>query len=149
MRATVYVRLSVAALAFLVLMPLPPCSRAASSDIETLYQDILQLDAAGRHDEALSQAKRLERLARNRFGPNHASYAYALGIEAWMLDEAGQTGDAEDLYLRALKLFGRTEGGDSMHIPQFLHRLGRMYRRIGRLPTAEQAYRLAVAIYEK
>ena len=117
--------------------------------IETVYQQILQLDAAGRHDEALSQARLLERLARARFGQNHASYAYALGVEAWMLDADGQIEAADDLYQRALTLFGKTEGAKSEHIPQFLMRLGKMYRRVGRLPAAEQAFRLTVAIYEK
>src|SRR4051794_4366723 len=101
MGETICVRLGILVFALFAIAA-TPSSRAASSDLEEVYQNILQLDAAGRHDEALSEARHLEKLARARFGQNHASYAYALGVEATMLDAAGQTDAADELYQRAL-----------------------------------------------
>src|SRR5947199_5396478 len=103
MGAVAGARWGILALAILAIAATPLSPLAASSDIETVYQNVLRLDAAGQHDEALSEARYLEKLARARYGPNHARYAYALAVEAWMLDAAEQTDAADNLYQRALK----------------------------------------------
>jgi tetratricopeptide (TPR) repeat protein len=126
----------------------PLADAAGTPDLDSVYQSIVQLDAARRHDEALAQAKRLEQLARARFGTNNSSYAYALGVEAWMLEDAGKTSDAEALYIRAVNLFGMTEGVRSDHVGAFLGRLAKMYMHLGRFPEGEKAFRMALAIYE-
>src|SRR3981081_2202329 len=124
MGAVADARWGILALAILAIVATPLRPLAASSDLETVYQSVLRLDAAGQHDEALSEARHLEELARARYGPNHARYAYALAVEAWMRAAAGQRDTADHFYQRALKLFAKTEGGASEHIPQSLLRLG-------------------------
>lgn len=129
-----------------------PVTTAAASqgeDLNAIYHRVLELEEAGKYDEALALARRLKGRIAASLGENSESYATVLVAEADLASRLGGTVEAEALYRRAIDIIDAAFGPEDSALAYPVQRLAMLLRTQRRYADAEPLYRRAVAIQEK
>ncbi|WP_437586062.1 tetratricopeptide repeat protein [Sorangium sp. So ce1000] len=127
-----------------VAAPTGPLEEAAR-----LHARVVELERAGRYDEAIPLARRALDLRENALGPEHPDVAQSLHSLARLLQAKGDYTAAEPLYRRALAIREKVLGSEHLEVAQSLHSLARLLHARGDYAAAEPLYRRALAIREK
>jgi tetratricopeptide (TPR) repeat protein len=122
---------------------------APGRELRTLNQQIRQLVAAGKHDDAFPLADRYVALARQAHGEEHSEFANALGWLGVIYRAQRRYAEAEPLLQRALAVRERADGPDHPAVRGGLSALAGVYRAQSRFAEAEPLYKRALAIAEK
>jgi tetratricopeptide (TPR) repeat protein/CHAT domain-containing protein len=142
-----------AALIGFVVCSVSACSITAmarpGANVDSLGQQVEQLDVAGKYAEAAEVAKRELALAESQFGPNHPKVANALADLGGVYVHQGRYAEAEPLYKRALAIDEKALGPGHADIGRDLNNLAALYHVQGRHAEAEPLYKRALAIDEK
>jgi CHAT domain-containing protein/tetratricopeptide (TPR) repeat protein len=127
----------------------PTAGAQSSDDLDTLYQQGLQLYQAGKYTEATELAKRGLALAERQFGADHPKFVKWLSYLGALYEAQGRYAEAEPLMTRALAIDQKALGPDHPDIGTDLNNLAEVYRDQGRYAEAEPLYKRALAIGEK
>ncbi|WP_437841990.1 tetratricopeptide repeat protein [Sorangium sp. So ce1153] len=110
---------------------------------------IVELERAGRYDEALPLARRALELREQALGPEHPDVATSLDSLAALLWAKGDYAAAEPLYRRALAILEKALGPEHPDVAESLNNLAGLLQVRGDYTAAEPLYRRALAIREK
>ncbi|WP_437841988.1 tetratricopeptide repeat protein [Sorangium sp. So ce1153] len=110
---------------------------------------IVELERAGRYDEALPLARRALELREQALGPEHPDVAQSLNSLAGLLQAKGDYAAAEPLYHRALAIREKALGAEHPDVAQSLNDLAALFYAKGDYAAAEPLFRRALTIWEK
>ncbi|HTN85194.1 MAG TPA: CHAT domain-containing tetratricopeptide repeat protein [Sorangium sp.] len=125
---------------------------AASGPLEEAEQlngRAVELEQAGRYDEAIPLARRALELRERALGSEHPHVAISLNNLAWLLQTKGDYAAAEPLFRRALAISERALGPEHPSVAIALNNLALLLKAKGDYATAEPLHRRALAIREK
>ncbi len=108
-----------------------------------------ELYKAGKYAEAITFAKRAEKLSKKVLGPNHKDYATVLKLLALIYGGQGRYAEAEQLYKRVLAITKKTLGPEHPRVAVGLNNLATLYDDQGRYAEAEPLHKRALTIREK
>jgi tetratricopeptide (TPR) repeat protein len=114
-----------------------------------LKRRVEQLRKAGKHDAAVSTARRSLALAEQRHGREHPSVATALTTLGGLYARLHRFPEAEQAYKRALDIREKSLGPDHPDTVASLNDLAGLYQTQGKHDLAEQYYKRALAAQEK
>ncbi|WP_437312110.1 tetratricopeptide repeat protein [Sorangium sp. So ce388] len=109
----------------------------------------MELEQAGRYDEAIPLARRALELREKALGPEHPGVAINLNSLAGLLQTKGDYAAAEPLYRRALAIQEKALGLEHPDVAQSLNDLAELLWAKGDYAAAEPLFRRALAIREK
>jgi tetratricopeptide (TPR) repeat protein len=141
----------VAFVAILALTTPGPLTSASAqpADIKTIDKAWQDHYARGNYPAALIDAQELERLAKARFGADHADYAIALNKLALVYWKQGKYSEAEGLHKRALAIREKALGANHPAVGESFNNLALVYAGQRKYGEAEELYKRALAIREK
>jgi CHAT domain-containing protein/tetratricopeptide (TPR) repeat protein len=122
---------------------------AAAQNVAAQTTKVIELERAGKFQEALSLAQKTLVDAEKARGPVHRDVAAALNNLGHVQASLGQDAEAEPLYKRALEIFEKAGGLDSPDVAPTLNNLAALYQRQDRFADAEPLFRRALAISER
>jgi tetratricopeptide (TPR) repeat protein len=114
-----------------------------------LKRRVEQLRKAGKHDAAVSTARRSLALAEQRHGREHPSVATALTTLGGLYARLHRFPEAEQAYKRALDIREKSLGPDHPDTVASLNDLAGLYQTQGKHDLAEQYYKRALAAQQK
>ena len=119
-------------------------------DRATLLHNLGGLEhSRGRYARGAAWARKGAKLREAQVGPNHPALAADLGALAALLDGQGKRDEAEQLYLRALKIFRRALGPRSYEVAVNEANLAVSLADRGLHARAEKLYRHAIDVQEE
>ncbi|WP_437841987.1 tetratricopeptide repeat protein [Sorangium sp. So ce1153] len=118
-------------------------------EAEQLNRRVVELEQAGRYDEAIPLARRALGLRERALGSEHPHVAQSLNNLAWLLQTKGDYAAAEPLYRRALAIREKALGPEHPDVATTLNSLTLLLKAKGDYAAAEQLCRRALAIREK
>ncbi len=101
---------------------------AQPTDIKAIDKAFQDHYARGNYPAAQIEAQKLERLAKARFGADHAYYAVALNKLGIAFQVRGKHTEAEGLFKRALAIREKVLGANHGDVGQSLNNLANVYR---------------------
>src|SRR5262245_60735510 len=110
---------------------------AQTGDIAAIQKSYNQLFAAGDYAAALVEAQKLEALAKQRFGTEHAVYATALHNLAVVYKEQNELAESETRHKRALAIREKLFGASHPEVAKSLNELADLYADHARYAEAE------------
>jgi tetratricopeptide (TPR) repeat protein len=125
---------------------LSPASEDA--DVETIDQQVRQLEREGRYSEAVPLAVKLLDRCEQLMGKENPATAVILDKLAKLYDAGGEYAKAEPLFQRALRIFENAPGPDDVHTAATLNNLAELYRHVGAYGKAEFLYERVLKIDE-
>lgn len=117
-----------------------------------LYDRVVELNNAGRFDEAVPLAERALAIFTNALGPEHSDVALTLNGLALLYASRGEYARAEPLYQRALAIYSKLAAQNdaaAQNVGTTLNNLAELYRNRGDYARAEPLYERALPIYLK
>ncbi|WP_437841994.1 tetratricopeptide repeat protein [Sorangium sp. So ce1153] len=133
-------------------MPKQEAAGAAQGPLEEaeqLNRRVVELEQAGRYDEAIPLARRALGLRERALGSEHPHVAQSLNNLAWLLQTKGDYAAAEPLYRRAMAIWERALGPEHPSVAIALSNLALLFKAKGDYAAAEPLHRRALAIREK
>ncbi|WP_437841993.1 tetratricopeptide repeat protein [Sorangium sp. So ce1153] len=118
-------------------------------EAERLNARVVELQQAGRYDEAIPLARSALELREEALGPEHPDVAQSLNNLALLLLAKGDHATAEPLFRRALAILEKALGPDHPGVATTLNNLALLLQAKGDHATAEPLFRRALAIREK
>jgi tetratricopeptide (TPR) repeat protein len=142
---------TVAFVAILALTTLGALATASAqpADIRAIDKAFKDHYARGNYPAAQIEAEKLERLAKVRFGANHASYAVALNKLGIVFHAQGKYSEAEGLFKRALAVREKALGANHSDVGQALNNLALVSTAQSNYSEAEGLLKRALGIREK
>ncbi|HKU08622.1 MAG TPA: tetratricopeptide repeat protein, partial [Bradyrhizobium sp.] len=122
---------------------------ASAQSISAQTNKVIELQRAGKFQQALTLAQKTLADAERLHGPVHRDVAAALSNLGQAYSALGQDSEAEPLYKRALAIFEKTGGLDTADVATLLNNLAALYQREDRLADAEPLFRRALIISER
>ena len=122
---------------------------AQPADIKAIDKAFQDHYARGNYPAAQIDAQELERLAKARFGADHAFYAVALNKLGIAFQSQGKYGEAEGLLKRALVIREKALGANHSDVGQSLHNLAYVYGAQGKYSEAEALFKRALGDQRK
>ena len=126
----------------------PVAGHAQSESLEGLKREVLQLQQAGRYQEASFVAQRALALAEGTLGSDHPQVGESLNDLAFLYAELGGYGDAEPLYMRSLAIREKALGPDHVDVAESLNNLGGLRWKQGRHGDAVMLLQRSLRILE-
>lgn len=117
-----------------------------------LYNRVVELNNAGRYDEAVPLAERALAIFTNALGPDHSDVALSLNGLALLYAARGDYSRAEPLYQRALAIYLKLSAHNdaaAKNVATTLNNLAELYKDRGEYARAEPLYQRALAICVK
>src|SRR6266542_4128941 len=130
-------------------------SRAATDIDRTLhdarkqFEEAVELQSAGKYDEALRLAERVLEIRERLLGAEHRDVPAAIDSVANIYVDRGEYVKAEPLYRRALDIREEALGKDHLDTAQSLTNLAALYYYQGKYAEAEPLFRRSLDICEK
>jgi CHAT domain-containing protein/Flp pilus assembly protein TadD len=121
----------------------------ALQEADNLYDKNVELEAAGKYDEALPLAERALDIRERILGPNHREVAAVVNSLGILYRKKGNYAKAEPLYRRSLAILEKVLRPDHPNVAVSLNNLGLLYYDISEYVKAEQLFQRSVAIWEK
>jgi CHAT domain-containing protein/Tfp pilus assembly protein PilF len=121
----------------------------ALQEADNLIKKLLELDSAGKYDEALPLTERVLEIRGKILGPDHRDVAAIISFLADLYYYKGDYAKAAPLYQRALDIFQKALGPEHPHVAASLNNLANLYVRLGDYARAEPMHQRALAIWEK
>jgi tetratricopeptide (TPR) repeat protein/CHAT domain-containing protein len=123
-------------------------------ELADLNLQIMALNKAGKHEEAVPLAERFVAVREARYAAegsaaNASSYAAALNNLAETYHQLGRYSDAASLIARSLAIREKIQGPDHPDVASVLNNLAQLYSDLGRHSEAEPLYKRALAIDER
>ena len=118
-------------------------------EARALNQQVIDLYAQGRYEEAIPRAERVLTITEKVLGPEHPNTATALSHLAMLYHDTGAYGKAEPLYQRALAIREKVRGPEHPDTATALNNLAALYEATGAYAKAEPLLQRALAISEK
>jgi tetratricopeptide (TPR) repeat protein len=143
------VRLFVAILIVLFIVPTASSQEKGSPDVEQLRKRIEGLQQEGRLADAILLAQEMVEVIKRSAGEENPTYAFGLNLLAGLYMDQGQYALAEPFYQRSLAIYEKTLGSDHPYLAVVLINLARLYGRQGRYAEAGTLCRRGLAIDEK
>ena len=103
-----------------------------------------KLQATGRYEDALKQARQVLATARRLFGEEHRDTAMSLDTVASILRKMGKFEESEQYFLQALQIIRKHRQNAPGDYAAALQNLAGLYRETGRYGESEQLYREAI-----
>jgi len=122
---------------------------ALAQNVAAQTTKVIELERAGKFQEALSLAQKTLADAEKSRGPAHRDIAAAMNNVAHVQASLGNDSEAEPLYKQALAIFEKSGGLDSPDVAPTLNNLAALYQRQDRFGDAEPLFRRALAISER
>src|SRR5262249_7220821 len=122
---------------------------AMAQNVSAQTAKIIELNRAGKFQEALTLAQKTLADAEKAHGPVHRDVAAALNNLGQVYGSLGQDSEAEPLYKRSLAIFEKVGGLDSVDVAPTLNNLAALYQRQDRFADAEPLFRRALVIRER
>ena len=97
-------------------------------EAEALNQQVVDLYARGRYEEAIPRAERALVIREKALGPEHPQTAASLNNLALLYQDAGAYGKAEPLYQRALAITEKALGPEHPQTATSLNNLAMLYQ---------------------
>lgn len=113
------------------------------------YEQSLELQRAGKYDEALPLAERVLEVRERLLGAEHHDVAAAIRVLAGIYFDRGEYVKAEPLYKRAIDIRGKGLGKDHPDTAQSLNDLAVLYRLQLKYAEAEPLLKRALDIRER
>src|SRR5271157_3721739 len=124
-------------------------SLADDEDPNALNQQVTQLIAQGKYQEAIPIAERAVEVAKRLHGLEHPDMATSLNNLAELYQVMGEYAKAEPLYQEALRIWQKILGPDHPDTATCLNNLAELYRAMGEYAKAEPLYQEALRIRQK
>jgi len=141
--------IGIAVLASALWLALPVSGQAQQNENPfELNKKASELQAVGKHAEAIPYARRALEIEEDRSGPNHPNVAILLSKLAYLYSILGRYSDAEPLYKRSLAIQENALGPDHPDVAQSLNNLASLYHTQGRYLDAEPLYQRSLVIRE-
>ncbi len=118
-------------------------------EISKLWNEIIQLQRAGKGRETLPLAQRMLALAERSFANKPAVLGPCIDFVAEAYEDRDELAKAEVIFKRALAMREKALGPDDPAVATSLENLGRVAENQGRLAEAETLVKRALAIHEK
>ena len=122
---------------------------APAQNVSAQTTKIIELERAGKFQEALSLAQKTLADAEKARGPVHRDVAAASNNLGHVLASLGRDSEVEPLYKRSLAIFQKVGGLDSPNVAPTLNNLAALYQRQDRFSDAEPLFRRALSISER
>jgi CHAT domain-containing protein/Tfp pilus assembly protein PilF len=122
---------------------------AQQGDLNTMQRRFDQLYEAGNYPAALEEAKKLEAVAKARFGTAHANYNAAIHDLALAYDGVGDYAEAEQHYEQALVMDEKLYGPQNRKLVWIINNLAIVNMYQGKYAQAEDLYKRSQAILIK
>ncbi|MEZ5820837.1 MAG: CHAT domain-containing tetratricopeptide repeat protein [Xanthobacteraceae bacterium] len=126
-----------------------PATPAPAQNVSAQTTKIIDLERAGKFQEALALAQKTLADAEKARGPVHRDVAAASNNLGHVLASLGRDSEAEPLYKRSLAIFEKVVGLDSPNVAPTLNNLAALYQRQDRFSDAEPLFRRALSISER
>ena len=133
----------------LLLAPAASAEEETGEDILLLSKQMVGLEQAGRHRDALPLARRTVELAEEELGGEHPTLAIYLDYLGMLHHAVGEGIIAEPLLQRALAIREQATGLESIAVARSLEHLATVYRALGQDAHAKELTLRSVAIREK
>ena len=134
-------------------LPHPESLIANSTDdlaeANQLYQQVEQLYAQGKYNEAIPLAERILELYQNVHGEEHPDVATSLNNLAFLYQSQGRYTEALPLYRQALEMYKRLLGEEHPDVATSLNNLALLYDNQGRYTEALPLYRQALEMRKR
>src|SRR5271165_2389450 len=124
-------------------------SLADDEDPNALNQQVTQLIAQGKYQEAIPIAERAVEVAKRLHGLEHPDMATSLNNLAELYQVMGEYAKAEPLYQEALRIWQKILGPDHPDTATCLNNLAELYRAMGEYAKAESLLQEALRIRQK
>src|SRR5271166_606778 len=124
-------------------------SLADDEDPNALNQQVTQLIAQGKYQEAVPIAERAVEVAKRLHGLEHPDMATSLNNLAELYQVMGEYAKAEPLYQEALRIWQKILGPDHPDTATCLNNLAELYRAMGEYAKAESLLQEALRIRQK
>src|SRR5271166_5521596 len=124
-------------------------SLADDEDPNALNQQVTQLIAQGKYQEAIPIAERAVEVAKRLHGLEHPDMATSLNNLAELYQVMGEYAKAEPLYQEALRIWQKVLGPDDPNTAQSLNNLAMLCREMGEYAKAEPLLQEALRIRQK
>jgi CHAT domain-containing protein/Tfp pilus assembly protein PilF len=121
----------------------------ALHDASKRFEEALELQRAGRYDEAAPLAERALEIRERLLGTEHRNVAIGINNLAGIYADRGEYVKAEPLYRRALDIREKALGNDHPSTAEILNNLGVLYYYQGKYGEAEPLQKRALDIWEK
>ncbi|WP_437542202.1 tetratricopeptide repeat protein [Sorangium sp. So ce367] len=118
-------------------------------EAERLNRRVVELERAGRYDEAIPLARRALALREGTLGPEHPDVATSLDNLARLLYANGDYAAAEPLFRRALAIREKALGSEHRNVAISLNNMAALLYAKGDYAAVEPLLRRALAILEK
>ena len=128
---------------------LPSIQAQSDEELNTLNQEVIQLNKARKYDQALPIAERALALAKRLHGSDHATVAAEFRLLALLLKAAKQSAEAVPLMRRALAIDEKNPDPDHPAVALDLKILAGLLIDTNRIDDAETLLRRVLAIDEK
>src|SRR5271165_1561390 len=126
-----------------------PASLAENDDPKGLNQQVEQLIAQGKYQEAIPIAERAVEMAKGTRGPEDPKTAEALNNLGLVFKKIGDYAKAEPLYQEALRIRQKILGSEHLDTATSLNNLGLLYKDMREYAKAEPVLQEAVRIWQK
>lgn len=140
-------------LAFILLVLNFSQARAQAGDplaeAKRLNSRCVQLQNAGKYDDALEPCQRALTIREKALGKEHPDVAQSLGNLGSLYDAKGDYERAEQLHQRALMIREKVLGPEHLSVATSLNNLAELYRQRSEYARAEPLLQRALTIYEK
>src|SRR5271165_4897692 len=124
-------------------------SLADDKDPNALNQQVTQLIAQGKYQEAIPIAERAVEVAKRLHGLEHPDMATSLNNLAVLYDTVHEYAKAEPLLQEALRIRQKVLGSEHPDTATCLNNLAELYRAMGEYAKAEPLYQEALRIRQK
>src|SRR5271165_1282093 len=124
-------------------------SLADDEDPNALNQQVTQLIAQGKYQEAIPIAERAVEVAKRLHGLEHPDMATSLNNLAELYQVMGEYAKAEPLYQEALRIWQKVLGPEHPDTATCLNNLAELYRAMGEYAKAESLLQEALRIRQK
>src|SRR5271165_3342132 len=126
-----------------------PASLAEDDDPKGLNQQVEQLIAQGKYQEAIPIAERAVEMAKGTRGPEDPKTAEALNNLGLVFKKIGDYAKAEPLYREALRIRQKVLGSEHLDTATSLNNLGLLYKEMGEYAKAEPLLQEALRTRQK
>lgn len=126
-----------------------PDSVAVARKLDTLLAKSNELRDAGKYEEALPFAQQIVDISKQKWGENSAKYATSLQLLAQFYHRLRQYANAEELYLKVIKIRANVLGKEHSRYISSLNTLAYLYWETGKYSRAIPLYLEAKKTREK
>lgn len=119
-----------------VVFVIPQSATAHCTRWNELYEQVMLLYTQNQSEQAITTANDAVVVAENRFGTEHPYVALSLNNLAQLYFETGQYALAEPLYTRALDIYEKSMGPESLNVAHILTNLSGLYLKMDKIEEA-------------